>query len=220
MVRHRGGRRRKGRRRKGHGSRPLPCGGPGPRRVRLLALLAAVAGVAALPLAAASAGQPGDRSPVAAPSAVRFSPHGGDRIPSAEPTRSPRLLGLGPATAARCGPQTASPGGVRAQTCVLTQGQDTWARTYYRNTTGRPLEAALTLMGPGERTVLTRCAADGDDGPGMCETPRERLRGEPRAYAAVAEFAERGADGPLLLRSGSSSPADSPANSPVGTGSW
>ncbi|WP_344045818.1 hypothetical protein [Streptomyces thermoalcalitolerans] len=202
------------RRRGGPGSRPLPCGGPGPRRVRLLALLAAVAGVAALPLAAASAGQTGDRSPVAdrspvsAPSAVRSSPHGDGRNPSMAPTRSPLLLGLGPATAVRCGPKAASPGKVQAQTCVLTQGQDTWARTYYRNTTGRPLDAALTLMGPGERTVRTRCAPGEGDEPGMCETPRERLRGEPGAYTAVAEFAERGADGPLLLRSGSKSPAD------------
>lgn len=184
-----------------------------------------MAGAAALPPAVASAGQVGDRSPVTARSAVRppspgddarlpsyggdarLLSHGGDRTPSAEPTRSPPLLGLGPATAVRCGPEVASPGGVRAQTCVLTQGQDTWARTCYRNTTGRPLDAALTLMGPGERTVRTRCAPDEGDDPGMCETPRERVRGEPGAYTAVAEFAERGADRPMLLRSASNSPA-------------
>jgi hypothetical protein len=166
-----------------------------------------VAGAVALPLAVAAAGQAGDRSPAAARSAVRPLPHGDDKVPSAEPARSPLLLGLGLATAARCGPEVTSPDGVEAQTCVLTQGQDTWARTYYRNATGRPLDAGLTLMGPGERTVRTHCTPDGDDEPGTCETPRERTRGAPMAYTAVAEFAERGATGPLLLRSGSNSPA-------------
>ncbi|MFE9169327.1 hypothetical protein ACFYNZ_07340 [Streptomyces kebangsaanensis] len=191
----------------GHGSRTPPRGGPGPRRVRLLALLAVVAGAVALPLAVASAGQVGDRSPAAARPAVRPLPRGDDKVPSAGPGRSPLLLGLGLATAARCGPEVTSPDGVEAQTCVLTQGQDTWARTYYRNTTGRPLDADLALMGPGERTVRAHCAPDGDDEPGTCETPREHVRGAPMAYTAVAELAERGADGPLLLRSGSNSPA-------------
>ncbi|MER6983357.1 hypothetical protein ABT317_41985, partial [Streptomyces carpinensis] len=124
------------------------------------------------------------------------------------------------ATGARCGPEVSSPEGIEAQTCVLTQGAETWARTYYRNATGEPLDAALTLMGPGDRTVQTRCALDGDDEPGACETPREHTRGLPSAYTAVAEFAggderdqpDRGArdgrvgHGPLLLRSGSNPP--------------
>ncbi|MEU6481250.1 hypothetical protein ABZ858_31150 [Streptomyces sp. NPDC047017] len=161
-----------------------------------------------LPLAVASAGQVGDRGD--APSAPRALPRGDDKLPSAAPggSRSPSLLGLGLATAARCGPQVSSPAGVEAQTCVLTQGADTWARTYYRDTTGGPLDAALTLMGPGDRTVRTHCALDGDDEPGMCETPREHTRGAPADYTAVAEFAGRAGHGPLLLRSGSNSPAE------------
>ncbi|MCX4907070.1 hypothetical protein [Streptomyces sp. NBC_00878] len=122
------------------------------------------------------------------------------------PSRSPLTLGLGIATAARCGPELASPDGIEAQTCVLTQGRDTWARTYYRNATGDDLTSVLTLMGPADRTVRMHCAVGADDEPGVCETPRQRTTGDVRAYTAVVEFAE-GADGPLLLRAGSNSPA-------------
>ncbi|MBC9714122.1 hypothetical protein H9Y04_16290 [Streptomyces sp. TRM66268-LWL] len=144
---------------------------------------------------------------------------------SAEPVRTgqewgseqaePGLLaGLGLTTAAQCGPELASPEGVEAQTCVLSQGQDTWARTYYRNATGEQLTSVLTLMGPDGRTVQMHCAVDEGDEPGACETPRERTAGEREAYSAVAEFAAPAADGegtdgdqgeerPMLLRSGS-----------------
>jgi hypothetical protein len=119
--------------------------------------------------------------------------------------RSPFLLGLGLATAARCGPELTAPEGIEAQTCVLTQGAETWARTYYRNVTGHALDAVLTLMGPADRTVQIRCAVGAGDEPASCETPREAGRGEPARYTAVAEFAERGGRGPLLLRVGSNS---------------
>ncbi|MEU1004810.1 hypothetical protein [Streptomyces tibetensis] len=112
-------------------------------------------------------------------------------------------LGQGLSTAVRCGPELSSPEGVEAQTCVVTQGVETWARTYYRNTTGEALDAALSLMGPGDRTVRMTCALEAEDEPGTCETPRQPARGNPAAYTAVAEFAERGGQGPLLLRSGS-----------------
>ncbi|MGC5567095.1 hypothetical protein ACPYPG_30210 [Streptomyces sp. FR-108] len=117
-------------------------------------------------------------------------------------------LGVGLATAARCGPELASPDGIEAQTCVLTQGRETWARTYYRNATGDALTSVLTLLAPGGRTVLMHCAVGADDEPGVCETPRERTAGDASAYAAIAEYAgsAEGADGPLLLRSGSNSP--------------
>ncbi|MFJ4871084.1 hypothetical protein [Streptomyces sp. NPDC088757] len=105
----------------------------------------------------------------------------------------------------RCGPELASPGGVEAQTCVLNEGADVWARTYYRNTTGQELDAFLTLMTPGGRTVHVRCAVPAQDEPGTCEAPRERGAGPVAAYAAVAEFAGAGEGGstPLLLRAGS-----------------
>ncbi|MFD0393989.1 hypothetical protein ACFQ3Z_23155 [Streptomyces nogalater] len=87
---------------------------------------------------------------------------------------------------------------------MLTRGEGTWARTYYRNATGRSLDSLLSLMGPDGRTVQTRCATTGtDDEPATCETPRERIRGGPYAYTAVTEFAARDGDGALLLRSGS-----------------
>lgn len=129
------------------------------------------------------------------------------KAPSAEPTRSSLLLGLGLATSARCGPELTSPEGIEAQTCVLTQGEETWARTYYRNVTGGELDSVLSLMGPGGRTVQMHCAVGADDEPGTCETPRERTRGAMDAYTAVAEFAGDGGRGPLLLRSGSNSGA-------------
>ncbi|MEU7054466.1 hypothetical protein [Streptomyces sp. NPDC046197] len=158
-----------------------------------------------LPLAVASAGPVSEGGRAAARSAVRSLPRGAgdDKVPSALPSRSPLLLGLGLATAARCGPEVSSPDGIEAQTCVLTQGEETWARTYYRNATGEALEVALSLMGPGDRTVQMRCLLDGGDEPGMCETPREPTRGAPTTYTAVAEFARPDGRGPLLLRSGS-----------------
>ncbi|MFI7385326.1 hypothetical protein [Streptomyces sp. NPDC049813] len=114
------------------------------------------------------------------------------------------LAGLGSAAAAQCGPQLTSPEGIEAQTCVLRQERETWARTYYRNTTGGGLSAVLTLMAPEGRTVQITCAVGAEDEPGMCETPRGRSRAEPARYAAVAEYAAAG-DGPLLLRLGSNS---------------
>jgi hypothetical protein len=120
-------------------------------------------------------------------------------------TSAPLLLGLGLETATRCGPELSSPDGVEAQTCVMTQGADTGARTYYRNATGEALDSVLSLMGPGGHTMQINCAADVDDEPATCETPRERTRGDLDAYTAVAEFAAHGGRGRLLLRSGSNS---------------
>ncbi|MBN0043216.1 hypothetical protein JS756_03700 [Streptomyces actuosus] len=131
---------------------------------------------------------------------------GDAKAPAARPAGSPLLLGLGVATAARCGPELSTPGGIEAQTCVLAQGEETWARTYYRNATGRDLEAVLSLMGPQRRTMQMHCRIGAEDEPGTCETPRERTRGAMDAYTAVAEFARAGGGGPLLLRSGSNSP--------------
>lgn len=163
----------------------------------------------ALPLAVASAGQVGDGGRAAVrdlvrPS-VRPSVHEDEKERLAAATGSPLLLGLGLATAARCGPDLKSPDGVEAQTCVLTQGDETWARTYYRNATGAALDAVLSLMGPGARSVQMHCVVAADDEPDSCETPRQRTRGAPDDYTAVAEFAARPDDGPLLLRSGSNS---------------
>ncbi|MGW8062060.1 hypothetical protein ACVV2G_07215 [Streptomyces ziwulingensis] len=182
--------------------------GPDRRRACLYGLAGVVVGAVVLPFAVASAGSPeaGEEDPPA----VRLLPQGGDgkgaggagRTPAqAEPSRSP--LPPGPATAVRCGPGLTSPEGVEAQTCVLTQGSRTWARTYYRNATGGPLESLLSLMGPDGRSVRMRCAVGAEDAPGTCETPRERLRGGPADYTAVAEFARRAGYGALLLRTGS-----------------
>ncbi|GHA63694.1 hypothetical protein GCM10010330_15570 [Streptomyces tendae] len=144
--------------------------------------------------------------------------------------RSP--LPPGPALAARCGPELTSPAGVEAQTCVLTRGSETWARTYYRNATGGPLEAVLSLMGPDGHSVRTSCAVSVEDAPGTCETPPEDTgeasRGGLEGYTAFAEFARRAGYGPLLLRAGSAGSAGDieggdgghdDANSPADTGS-
>ncbi len=165
----------------------------------------------ALPLAVASAGQVGDgggRAAVRTSDSVRPSAPEDAKAPSVDPTRSSRLLlGLGLATAARCGPELTSPDGIEAQTCVLTQGEQTWARTYYRNATGGALDSVLSLMAPGGRTVQMRCAVGAEDEPASCETPRKRTQGELDGYSAVAEFAARAGSGPLLLRAGSNSSA-------------
>ena len=189
----------------------------------MFALIGVVVGAVALPLAVASAGPVaeeeralGHTSRKAARPSVRPSPAADPKGPSAEPGDSPLLLGLGLATAARCGPELTSPEGIEAQTCVLTQGEETWARTYFRNATGGALDSVLSLMGPGGRTVQMRCVGGVEDEPGTCETPRQRTRGNPDAYTAVAEFAERAGNGPLLLRSASNS---SPDNSGASTGS-
>ncbi|MDX3248613.1 hypothetical protein [Streptomyces sp. ME18-1-4] len=197
--------------------------------LRLLALGGAVAAAIALPLAMASAGPVGDEGRAVPPAGSRSADtrpaDAGDagagetegarsaartdpKAPPGKPSRTPLLLGLGLATAARCGPELTSPDGVEAQTCVLSQGEDTWARTYYRNATGRALDAFLSLMGPAGRTVRTNCAMAAEDEPESCETPHERSRGELAAYTAVAEFAGATVDDPLLLRSGSNSQMD------------
>ncbi|WAZ22762.1 hypothetical protein STRCI_004055 [Streptomyces cinnabarinus] len=191
--------------------------------LRLLALAGVVVCAVALPLAVASAGQVGEENggraagpassvppsgpASAAPSTGSFSGAFSGPDDAKASSSSALNLGLGLATAARCGPELTSPEGIEAQTCVLTQGAETWARTYYRNTTGGALESVLSLMGPAGRTVQMRCAVDAEDEPGTCETPRERTRGDLEGYTAVAEFAAHAGQGPLLLRSGSNSGA-------------
>lgn len=109
----------------------------------------------------------------------------------------------------RCGPELASPAGVEAQTCVMAEAGETWARTYYRNPTSVELTAVLSLMAPGGRAWQANCLPHEGDEPGLCETPRALSLGEPSAYAAVAEFAADGdgGHGPLLLRADSNSVA-------------
>ncbi|WP_369377705.1 hypothetical protein [Streptomyces sp. cg36] len=119
--------------------------------------------------------------------------------------------------AARCGPALVSPEGIEAQTCVLSEDRDTWARTYYRNATGGRLRSVLTLMGPRGHTVQTNCSVLAGDQPGVCETPREPARGKPGAYSAVAEFSGTSDEAPLLLRSGSQAPDGGAVNSAVAT---
>ncbi|MFY1677793.1 MULTISPECIES: hypothetical protein [unclassified Streptomyces] len=126
--------------------------------------------------------------------------------PGARATGSPtrRALVPGRATAVRCGPRLTSADGAEAQTCVLVQGGRIWARAYYRNRTGAPLEAVLSLMDPGSGAVRTRCSLGADeDRPASCDTPRGPVRGAPVEYWAVTELASRAGYGPLLLRSGS-----------------
>lgn len=171
---------------------------------RLLALLGVVAVAVLVPLAGASAG------PVLHDSVLRDDAKRPAGPPQPPPPSRPQDKPAAPAhdveppreTTARCGPELSSPHGVEAQTCVLSQSGDTWARTYYRNATGEALKAVLSVMGPEGRTVQMHCAVGADDEPAACETPRERTAGTAAGYTAVAEFARAGS-GALLLRSGS-----------------
>lgn len=186
-----------------------------------MALAGLVVFTVALPLTVASAGPVGDGSSEAVRASRRIDDKGtvapaAPRSASATPPASapvPRLLGLGRATAARCGPELSSPDGIEAQTCVMTQGEDSWARTYYRNATGDELSSTLSLMGPGGRTVEMNCVVGAEDDPGVCETPRGRTEGGVGAYTAVAEFARSAGSGPMLLRSGSEAESASESDS-------
>ncbi|MFJ2935362.1 hypothetical protein ACIO8G_21650 [Streptomyces sp. NPDC087219] len=206
----------------------------GPVNLRVVGLGAAVTVAVLLPLVAMAGptGEPvagGSARPAGAADTADAKPGGllkglglGSRTePAADPAApgalaspvTPRDAPAAPASPERvtnCGPELASPEGVEAQTCVLAEGPDTWGRTYYRNATGQNLDAFLTLMAPGGRTVQVRCPVAAQDEPGSCETPRERGRGVATAYTAVAEFAGTGEgdNTPLLLRAGSNT-ADS-----------
>ncbi|WP_405658369.1 hypothetical protein [Streptomyces sp. RK9] len=190
---------------------------------RLLALLGVVAVAVLVPLAGASAGpvlhdsvrrdpvlHDDAKQPAGAKSSTAHSPSA-STAPSrpqdkpgapAAPARPAHDAAPPREATARCGPELSSPHGVEAQTCVLSQADDTWARTYYRNATGEALKAVLSVMGPKGRTVQMHCAVGADDEPAACETPRERTAGTAARYTAVAEFAGAGSAA-LLLRSGS-----------------
>ncbi|MEU7203204.1 hypothetical protein [Streptomyces sp. NPDC045470] len=108
----------------------------------------------------------------------------------------------------RCGPELAAPEGVEAQTCVLSEDGLTWGRTYYRNTSGKPLHAVLSLLRPDGRTVQAHCDLPAGDEPATCETPREAtVGGDPASYIAVAEVSDARGER-KLLRSGSNAAPD------------
>ncbi|MFF4228708.1 hypothetical protein [Streptomyces sp. NPDC001820] len=197
--------------------------------LRMIGLAATVAFTGLLPLAASAGPVGGTSQPEGSRGEVRPGPgvipapgpaSGHASVYEAQPKPEPGLLpgpGASPAagvtgliaahTSARCGPELASPDGVEAQTCVLTEGRETWARTYYRNATGEKLTSLLTLMGPGGRTLRINCVVRAEGEPGACETPRKASYGAVADYSAMAEFAteDEVGEGPLLLRSGSNS---------------
>ncbi|MGX1973568.1 hypothetical protein [Streptomyces kronopolitis] len=189
--------------------------------------LTGLAGLAVLaivvPLGAATAGPahrvtPGTQPGAAAKAENSSSVETGNTAESgADPDRAPALApGTGhrpgpgpdrfPGRTARCGPELAVPQGIEAQTCVLSRAGRTRARTYYRNRTGRPLRAALTLLRPDGGAVQVNCAVPAAGAPGMCETPAgPTVHGGGLPYAAVAEVSDAAGER-LLLRSGSNSP--------------
>lgn len=186
--------------------------------LRVTGLAAVTAAAVLLPLTAfaGTAGTPGTGdggAPAAAPPAPGAPERTAGLPARGDARRAADGTGAGAPFPARrierCGPELASPGGVEAQTCVMADDGETWARTYFRNPTGGELTAVLSLMGPGGRAWQANCLPHEGDEPGTCETPRAHSLGEPSGYAAVAEFAARGAggDGPLLLRAGSNSVA-------------
>ncbi|MFJ7957212.1 hypothetical protein ACIQ62_13090 [Streptomyces sp. NPDC096319] len=172
--------------------------------VAVLLPLVATAGPTREPGRPAGVGAEGDAKAGDLLSGLGLGPRTPDSTTPATASAIPEAPAA-PERVSRCGPELASPEGAEAQTCVLSEGPDVWARTYYRNATGRQLDAFLTLMGPAGRTVRVGCPVPAQDEPGTCETPRERVRGMATAYTAVAEFAGAGEGDstPLLLRAGS-----------------
>jgi hypothetical protein len=195
--------------------------------LRMIGISAVVVGTVLLPLVAAAGPAPGPTPGLLSPPAdpepggqLPADPEPGERrgslpVPGAEASGAASGAAEDdvPRTAERCGPEVSSSGGIKAQTCVLSGGRETWARTYYRNATDGELRSVLSLMGPGGRTVQTHCVVETHDAPAACETRREPSRGGSGEYSAVAEFAGpadpgNGGDvGSLLLRAGSNSPA-------------
>ncbi|OEV02235.1 hypothetical protein AN217_03045 [Streptomyces qinglanensis] len=174
-------------------------------RLRVVTLASALALVAAVPLAAAVAGQ--DARLAAEVFQAAQPRQTGNGAPG---THSSAPLSPEPGDpATSCGLEIVSPHGVAARVCVLTEGGDTWARTYYRNPTGSRLPALLTLHGPDGRTARVRCVLRGGHEGGVCETPRggtsetsdDRAPLAAHAYSAVAEVSS--VNGERLLRAGS-----------------
>ncbi|MEU5300767.1 hypothetical protein ACH4YO_17515 [Streptomyces noursei] len=188
------------------------------QRARILRLtgLAGTAVLAlAVPLAAATAGPADSLLPPGAPDApdVPRAPAGTVTDPLTG-LALPLLPGAGRTASAapapratHCGPELTSQEGITAQTCVLTEGGRTWARTFFRNSTGDPLRAALTLLRPDGRSVQTECAVPADGTPGECETPDGPTAGGARLpYGAVAEFTDAAGERLLLRSSGNWTP--------------
>ncbi|MEU9112998.1 hypothetical protein AB0D04_14760 [Streptomyces sp. NPDC048483] len=198
-------------------------------KIRLVFLAGTAVLAVVVPLAAATAG-PADTAEQAdeALAGPRAKPAGGPRAQpgapfsntaekpadKAEKARRPGgpLAGLGlpllsgdGGRTSRCGPELASPRGIEAQTCVLAEQGLTWGRTYYRNPTGAPLRAVLTLLRPDGRTVQVHCDVAAEDLPGLCETPTGRtVRQTGGLYGVVAEISDAAGER-LLLRSGGNS---------------
>lgn len=140
-------------------------------KLRMAALATVVAVAAMLPLTGATAGPVLPAVPVDVTTAISDG-----KPPSSDSSvfdSLPKLAGSGRQTAS-CGPQLTSPQGLEAQTCTIGEDGDTWARTYYSNTTGRPLDGVLTLMLPDGRTVQVRCAITADRGAGTARRRASR----------------------------------------------
>ncbi|MFD3453969.1 hypothetical protein ACFWVC_17560 [Streptomyces sp. NPDC058691] len=167
--------------------------------LRMAALVCVVVAAAFVVPAASGAGPLVPVEPVSADTADGLLSSGSELLGSLSKTAESERQ------SASCGPKSVSPQGLRAQTCTVAAEGDTWARTYWSNTTGRRLDGVLTLLLPDGRAVQARCAIDAALGSGSCETPRERTVPVPEGaepYMAVAEIAEENAERPLL-RSGS-----------------
>ncbi|SCK13960.1 hypothetical protein [Streptomyces sp. WMMB 322] len=178
-----------------------------------LACTVVLAGV--LPIAVATAGPAAGPDEASGPAAAAHAPAAsppdgpvlggrtGHHVRTVGPGRAEAAAGKSMSRApASCGPELTTPERLSAQTCVLSEGGRTWARTYYRNSTGSPLSAALTLTRPDGSALSARCAVPSGGRPGVCETPRELSRAGGRPYAATAEAGTADGDR-LLLRSAS-----------------
>lgn len=189
----------------------------------LAGLACTVVLAAALPIAAATAGSGGSLAAGGEPPQItKFTEsgaEGGERSGSETGAAGGTRGGpagdapVGALSASYCGAELAAADGLRAQPCVLSDGEDAWARAYYRNGTASPLPGALTLTRPDGTSLRIDCALPSRGGEGMCETPRERVRaadgrapGGVRRYSATVEIGTPDGER-LLLRSVSNSQA-------------
>ncbi|MFD7917875.1 hypothetical protein ACFV3R_01365 [Streptomyces sp. NPDC059740] len=153
----------------------------------------------------------GERTDPGAGRGPTSGPHRGLLTGKGDGAGTPLTDGGGPQAsedhATVCGPELAAPQGLQAQTCVTAADGRVGAVSYYRNSSGAPLRAVVTLMGRDGAVRQAHCEVPAADEPGECRTSTRPLGTDTPASAvaaheAVTEFSDPKGER-LLLRVGS-----------------